>query len=225
MNALRSELARLEAQHNIAGFRQAGAVQRAIASRTALFKSHFVFHKSTLETQQYSRLIEEAEAFNLSGGLHLQSLLRIILPWRLVLAIVVSQSQLVFGEDTLDSYEPLVPWRTEAAKAFLVALSMSLLGLVQSLVLSDGTRLSLEATKWYLIDVNSCLKRRRMNLESSVESFRSFGTAVFLNRFMKLRNRYYPDRLFSMYCPLYLCYLQFRVAWRKAFPASRAFQA
>ena len=225
MDKLRSELARLETKHNVAGLRQVSALQRVIASRTALFKSHFVFHRSTLETQQYSRLIEEAETFNLSGGLHLQSLLRIILPWRLVLANVVSQSQLVFGEDTLDSYEPLVPWRTEAAKAFLVALSMSLLGLVQSLVSSDGTRLSLEATKWYLIDMSSCLKRRRANLESSLESFRSFGTAVFLDRFMKLRNRYYSDRLFSMYCPLYLCYLQFRVAWRNAFPASRAFQA
>jgi len=225
MDKLRSELVRLETKHNVAGLRQVSAVQRVVASHTALFKSHFVFHRSTLETQQYSRLIGEAETFNLSGGLHLQGLLRIILPWRLVLANVVSQSQLVFGQDTLDSYEPLVPWRTEAAKAFLVALSMSLLGLVQSLVSSEGTRLSLEATKWYLIDVNSCLKRRRMNLESSVETFRSFGTAVFLDRFMKLRNRYYSDRLFSMYCPLYLCYLQFRVAWRKAFPASRAFQA
>jgi len=218
MDKLRSELVRLETKHNVAGLRQLSAVQRVIASRTALFKSHFVFHRSTLETQQYSRLIEEAETFNLSGGLHLQSLLRIILPWRLVLANVVSQSQLVFGGDMLESYEPLVPWRTEAAKAFLVALSMSFLGLVQSLVSSDGTRLSLEATKWYLIDVNSCLKRRRMNLESSVESFRSFGTAAFLDRFMKLRSRYSSDRLFSMLCPLFLSYLQVRVAWRKAFP-------
>ncbi len=225
MDRLRSELAGLETEHNVAGLRQVSAVQRVIASRTALFKSHFVFHRSTLETQQYSRLIEEAEAFNLSGGLHLQSLLRIILPWRLVLANVVSQSHLVFGEDTLDSYEPLVPWRTEAAKAFLVALSMSLLGLVQSLVSSDGTRLSLEATKWYLIDVNSCLMRKRVNLESSVESFRSSGTALFLDRFMKLRNRYSSDRLFCMYCPLYLSYLQVRVAWRKAFPTSRPSQA
>ncbi len=225
MNALRSELARLEAQHNVAGFRQVGAVQRVIASRTALFKSHFVFYRSTLEKQQYSQLIEEAETLNLSGGTHLQSLLRIILPWRLVLANVVSQSQLVYGQDTLGGYEPLVPWRTEAAKAFLVALAMSLLALVQSLVSSDGTRLSLEATKWYLIDVNSCLMRKRVNLESSVESFRSFGTQVFLDRFMKLRNRYYSDRLFSMFCPLYLSYLQFRVAWRKAFPTSRPSQA
>jgi len=176
-----------------------------------------VFHRSTLEKQQYSRLIEEAETFNLSAGLNLQSLLRIILPWRLVLANVVSQSQLVFGEDTLDSYEPLVPWRTEAAKAFLVALSMSLLGLVQSLVSSDGTRLSLEATKWYLIDVNSCLKRRRVNLESSVESFRSFGPAVFLDRFLKLRNQYSSDGVFSMCCPLYLSYLQLSIAWRRDF--------
>ena len=217
MDKLRSELARLETKHNVAGLRQGSAVQRVIASRTALFKSHFVFHRSTLEKQQYSRLIEEAETFNLSAGLNLQSLLRIILPWRLVLANVVSQSQLVFGEDTLDSYEPLVPWRTEAAKAFLVALSMSLLGLVQSLVSSDGTRLSLEATKWYLIDVNSCLKRRRVNLESSVESFRSFGTAVFLDRFLKLRNQYSSDGVFSMCCPLYLSYLQLSIAWRRDF--------
>lgn len=225
MNALRIELARLEAQHNVAGFNQVGAVQRVVASRTALFKSHFVFHRSTLEKHQYSRLIEEAETFSLSGGLHLRSLLRVVLPWRLVLANVVSQSQLVWGEDRLDNYGLLVPWRTEAAKAFLVALSMSFLGLVQSLVSSDGTRLSLEATKWYLIDVNSCLMRKRINLGSSVENLRSLGMEVFLDRFMKLRNRYSSDRLFSLCCPLYLSYLQFRLAWSKAFPMSRPSQA
>ncbi len=215
MDALRSELARLEAQHNVAGFSKAGAVQRIIASRTALFRSHFVLHRSTLEKHQYSRLIEEAEAFDLSGGLSLGGLLRIFLPWRLVLANVVSQSRLVFGEDSLDNYELLVPWEAEATRAFLVALALSLLGLVHSLLSSDGTRLSLEATKWYLIDVNSCLTRKRVNLAASVEGFRSFGVGVFLDRFMKLRNQYSSDRLFSMSCPLCLSFLQFRVAWRK----------
>src|SRR5260370_30559291 len=96
MDKLRSELAVLETKHNVAGLRQLTAVQRVIASRTALFKSHFVFHRPTLETQQYSRVIEEAAAFNLSGGLHLQSLLRIILPCRLDLLDVLAISHLIF---------------------------------------------------------------------------------------------------------------------------------
>src|SRR6266849_4525623 len=43
MDNLRNELVRLEAEHNVAGLCNAGAVQRIVASRTALFRSHFVF--------------------------------------------------------------------------------------------------------------------------------------------------------------------------------------
>jgi predicted nucleotidyltransferase len=200
VDSLRNRLIQLEATYNVTGFGEVGAVQRTIASRTALFKSHFVFHRSTIEKQRYSQMIEEAETFNLSGSLYLRSFLTIVLPWRLVLANVVSQSRLVFGEDALDNYEPVVPWEAEAARAFLVALALFLLGLVHSFLSSDGTRLSLEATKWYLIDVNSCLKRKRVTLAASVERFRSFGMGAFMDRFMKLRSQYSSDRLFSILC-------------------------
>ena len=144
---LRRELVRLEAEHNVAGVREIGALQRAIASHTALFKSHFVFHQSTLEKLLANQLFEEAEALDLSGGSTLQRFVRFLFPWRLVLANVLSQSRLILGWDGVDNFRPLVPWRVESPRAFVVAFAMSLLGLIDSLLSKDGTRLSLEATK------------------------------------------------------------------------------
>ena len=212
---LRRELVRLETEHNVAGLREMGALQRAIASHTALFKSHFVFHQSTLEKQLADQLFEEAEALDLSGGSTLQRFVRFLFPWRLVLANVLSQSRLILGWDGVD-IRPLVPWRVESARAFVVAFAMSLLGLIDSLLSKDGTRLSLEATKWYLIDQGSSLKRTRASLSDSLEIFRSSGSTLFLDRFAELRNEYSSDRLFSISCPLYLLYLQFLSSGRRA---------
>ena len=106
---LRRELVRLEAEHNVAGLRETGALQRAIASHTVLFKSHFVFHQSTLEKQLTDQLFEEAEALDLSGGSILQRVVRFLFPWRLVLANVLSQSRLILGWDGVDDSRLVVP--------------------------------------------------------------------------------------------------------------------
>src|SRR5215467_12948979 len=103
MQNLRDRLGILEAEFNIASVRSVGAVQRAFISRTALFKSHFVLHRSAIERQQYSRLFDEAEVLGLLGGSVLRGVLRRFLPWRLVIANIVSQSQLVWGTDNLET--------------------------------------------------------------------------------------------------------------------------
>ncbi len=208
MNQLRAELLRLELIHNIADARKAGTLQRAIISRTLFFRSHFVFHESTLLKQDYARLIGEAEAFGLTGGKIMQNLLSVLVPWRLVLANVITQSQLFDGTDRLGEYKPLVQWRVEAARVFVMTEGISLLGLVYSLLSKDGTRISLEALKWYLIGKGSCLMRKRTGLGRSLSLLRSPRSNVFFERFEKLRGRYSLDRFFALFCPLFIAYLQ-----------------
>lgn len=208
METLREQLVQLEIEFDVAGFHQLGPFQRAVTSRTALFKSHFVLHRSVLERQEYSRLFKEAEVLSMSAGSHLSRVFRILLPWRLALANIVSQSRLITGDDALGNYQDSFDWQIEEIRSFLTALAMSALAIIVAAFSEDGTRLSLEATKWYLIDVSSCLLRRRASLADSLQIFQSASTEKFLDNFRRLRAHYSSDRLFSLVCPVFLVWLQ-----------------
>ena len=218
MESLRRQLVQLEIDCDIAGLCTIGSFQRVIMSRTALFKLHFVLHRSALELQQYSRLFKEAEVLSLSAGSHFSGLFRLLLPWKLVLANIVSQSRLVMGSDSLGDYKPLIAWRVEAIKSFLAALAMSVIAIVLTTFSEDGTRLSLEATKWYLIDESSCLLGRRTGLTESIEYFRSTGTGLFLRNFKRLRMSYSSDRFFAFACPIFLLWFQLMAIRRNRRP-------
>ncbi len=215
MDNLRRRLVGLETEHNIAGVQSLGSFQRGLISRSALFKSHFVVHRSALEKQLYPQLFEEAEVLGLAGGSLLRCVLGFLLPWKLVLANIVSQSRLIEGSDTLGTHSPLIAWQVEAARSFLVALMMSAIEIILIPFSGDVTRLSLESVKWYLIDAASCLARRRIGLKESIEIFRSSGTEAFLRHFTALRAKYSSDRMFSLACPLFLCWFQSSVVLGK----------
>jgi predicted nucleotidyltransferase len=212
MDHLRLALLRLELEDNIADVRNVGSLQLAFDSRTAFFRSHFVFHRATLQIPNYSRLVEETEAFELPGGRFFQRVLGIFVPWRLVMSNVVSQSVLVFGKDELTNPFPRIAWRLESVRGFLMTFGVSLLGALHSVTSKDGTRISLEAIKWYLIGKASCRLRHRANLETSLALLGRARSNALIQRFEALRRSYVSDRPFSLACPLIILYLQ--VFWR-----------
>lgn len=112
---------------------------RVFASRTALFKSHFIIRYGTFLSLDAKRLFEEAEGFRLPlGGLFFQ-----LAPRDLAVSNILSGAVVVWGENVLSRISPTRP-PGSLGRVFIVSLVLSLFGALSSLMFYDGTFFSLE---------------------------------------------------------------------------------
>jgi predicted nucleotidyltransferase len=215
LDGLSRELLKLEIKNNIAGIAKAGPVFAAFSSGTVFFRSHFAVRQSTIKSLDFGRMADEMKGFSLAGGEVLKFLGKILLPWRLVIANVVRQSKIVTGDDSLSDQQFPIPWRAEAARNFAFTLGVAYLGAALSFFSSDGTHISLEALKWYFINVCSIQTRMRCGTSVAANLLYDGKRGIFLGIFEKLRANYRPNRFFSYSLPMYITYLQLALWWRR----------
>ncbi len=176
------------------------------ASRTALFKSHFIIRYGTLLSLDARRLFEEAEGFRLPlGGLFFQ-----LAPKDLVVSNILNGATVVWGENILSCISPTHP-PGSLGGVFIVSMVLSLFGALSSLIFYDGTFFSLEALKWFLLDTNSFSSAGPRGLREAITRARERGPSLMLQRFTSLRERCHRSVMFSLTCPFYLCYLLVRI--------------
>ncbi len=200
---LDSALERLEFTVGLA--RNRGHFLWVFASRTALFKSHFIVRYGTLLSLDARRLFEEAEGFGLPlGGLFFQ-----LAPKDLVVSNILNGATVVWGENIL-SHISLTRPPGSLGRIFIVSIVLSLFGAVSSLIFYDGTFFSLEAVKWFLLDTSPFSKAGPRGLKEAIAKARESGPTQMLQRFSSLREQYHRSVMFSLTCPFYLCYLLMR---------------
>jgi predicted nucleotidyltransferase len=207
LDRLSNELWKLEVKNNVAGVSSSGTLFAALSSRTVFFRSHFIIRESTLMANDFGKMAVELRGFDLLGGAVLRFLGKTFVPWRLVMTNVVSQSKIIAGNDSLSDLELGVPWRAEAARSFLFAISIANLGAVMSIVSPEGTRMSLEALKWYLMDLGTDLTHKRCGLSEAEEKIYKGRRDVFIDTFQQLRMSHKQSRFFSLSLPIYLTHL------------------
>ncbi len=187
---------------------------RAFASRTALFKSHFIIRYHTLLSLDARRLFEEAEGFRLPLG----SLFFQLAPKDLVVSNILGGATVIWGENVLRRIPHTRPPRS-LGRVVIVSIVLSLFGAVSSLIFYDGTFFSLEAVKWFLLDTSPFSSTGPKGLKDAITRAQKRGPSQMLQRFTSLRERYQRSVMFSLTCPFYLCYLLARIRPGRAEPA------
>ena len=172
------------------------------ASRTALFKSHFIVRHGTLLSLDAGRLFEEAESFKLPFG----RLFFHLAPKELVVSNILKGAVVVWGENILGNISNPDPLGS-LGRVFIVSMVLSLFGAVSSLIFYDGTFFSLEAIKWFLLDTSPRSTAGPPGLNKAITKIRGWGPSHMLRIFIGLRERYRRSVMFSLTCPFYLCYL------------------
>lgn len=195
---LESALRQLETAYG--PLKNRGHFLNTFASRTALFKSHFIIRQSTLASLDAKKLFHEAQGFNFSLGRFLLPLA----PSRLVLRNVLTSGIVVYGEKILPGPKPIYPEPSSVARNFLVSLVMSVFGALSTVFFRDGTMFSLEAAKWFFLNHNSYATGKNVSLPQAVRFIEGSAPRLFLHSFLDLRLSYRRSVAFSFTCPLYL---------------------
>ena len=173
------------------------------ASRTALFRSHFVVRRASLTALDTRKLFEEARGFNLPFG----RLLLSIAPSDLVVQNVLRGAAVVYGENILEGVQLPRPGPSGLARSFLVSLVLSLFGGLASIFFADGSMFSLEAVKWFLLDLHSYSHDDSGGIREALSYAEKLSPSPVLQGFSVLRQSYHRSIAFSLACPLYLSYL------------------
>ena len=118
------------------------------ASRTALFKSHFVLRTGNLKNMNFQALFKEGGGFDLPFG----SILFPFAPTRLVIRNVLLGCKTLYGDRIIDALNLPMPSFLDFNKSFIVSLSISIFGAFASIISTAGTRFSLEAMKWHILN-------------------------------------------------------------------------
>ncbi len=204
---LESTVTRLEQDEGLS--RNQSHFLRLFSSRTAMFRSHFILSAGTLRSMKIQQLFREAQGFNLPlGGFLLH-----FVPSELVVRNVFARASEIYGDHFLDTLIMPVPGSSSLVKSFIVSISLSLFGAVASLLFPDGTMVSLESVKWFLLGLQS-LQKGSSNIRDAVDYAQRFGGSFVLRKFTDLRQHYRRSITFSLVSPIYLAYL-FSGAFRR----------
>ncbi len=206
---LEATLQRLEAAHG--PLKNRSHFLNVFASRTALFKSHFIVRQSTLALLEMRRLFWEAEGFSLAFGRFLLPLA----PSGLVVRNMLTSGLVVYGENVLPRPSSINLESSTFARFFLVSLVMSVFGALSTLLFSDGTMFSLESAKWYFLNRTSYTAGRNVSVQEAVRFMQGSAPRLFLQRFLELRQSYHRSLAFSLACPLFLMYTFLSTTRRK----------
>jgi predicted nucleotidyltransferase len=201
---LEKALETVEIRHGFLKTDKENALFCIFAYRTALFKSHFVVRLKSLREMNFKSLFIEGKGFDLPFGTTLFP----IGPSRLVIRNILAGGRIVYGIDVINTIAMPKLSSSDFNKSLVMSLFMSMFGVLFSFISKSGTRFSLEAFKWYIINAHSFLTNEPSNARLAESFIRlQVGQRIFLLRFSELRKNYSRDLVFALFCPLYIIHL------------------
>lgn len=216
IKTLEEKLKKLEFKHKILRMNSKDLLYYAFATKSALFKSHFVLRLRSIKHLNFSAMFHESEAFRLTFWKILNKPMLLFSPSRVTIRNIIKEAKILYGEDLIRRISPPTITNCEIAKIFITSWIMSIFGLISSIFSQSGTRFSLEAMKWYVLNVCSVLNGKPATVDSSLKylSMRHLLPLPMLSiseKFVKLRKNYSHDIVFSIVIPLYLLVSYFKL--------------
>jgi len=185
------------------------------ALRTALFRSHFILRQGSLRSMNLYALFKEGRGFDFSFG----RLLFPFAPAKLVIRNILSGRKILFGNDLIQTCNLPSPTFLDFHRSFIVALAISIFGVVASIIFCTGTFFSIEAIKWYILNIYAVLEHKIPDIRSATQYVVTkeprFSSLVF-RKFLELRENYSRDVIFSFISPLYLLYIHLTLSVKRA---------
>jgi len=184
------------------------------ASRTAMFKSHFILRLGSLKRMDFQAMFLEGKGFELPLGKFLFPLT----PSRLVIRNLLRGRCLLYGHDVIEDANLPLPSISDFNKSFVVSLILSIFGIISSFISRVGTKFSLEGFKWYILNAFSILENQTPYVPSAIKYIRSKCPTISsfaVERFEKLRKKYHQDIIFRFITPL--CLITLHITLLKCF--------
>jgi len=188
----------------------------AFACRTAFFKSHFTVRAKSLANLDYVAMFFESRASQLTFSKILSRIMLFLCPYKLVIRNMFAEARLLLGQDLIkDASFPQV-MEKEVIKVFVMSLFISIFGAISSLFSKSSTRFSLEAMKWYILNIYSIFHNKAASVRSSLEFVvkNDILSKSIISKFTKLRAEYSYDFIFNALLPIYLITANSRVIHR-----------
>lgn len=202
---LERTLERLEVKHGLLNIND-NFLYFIFASRTAMFKSHFILRLGSFKKMDFQAMFLEGKGFELPLG----NFLFPLAPSRLVIRNLLRGRYLLYGHDVIKDVNLPLPSISDFNKSFVVSLSLSMFGIISSLISRVGTKFSLEGFKWYILNAFSILENQTPYVPSAIKYIRLKCPPLSLfvvERFEKLRKKCCQDIIFCFIAPLCLLIL------------------
>lgn len=179
----------------------------AFASRTAFFRSHFILRSRNLMNLDYAAMFLEGKAFRLTFSKILSRIMLSLCPSGLVMNNMFAEARLLYGQDLIREIVSPQTTKTEVTKVFIMSWLISIFGALLSIFSASSTRFSLEAMKWYILNVYSIFHNKATTVNTSLDFVirdNIFSKSTISKRFVKLRVDCSYDVIFNVLLPLYL---------------------
>ncbi|MEM2143761.1 MAG: nucleotidyltransferase domain-containing protein [Candidatus Jordarchaeaceae archaeon] len=204
---------RLELEEGILVSKDADSLLWKFSRNSAMFKSHFTLRIQSVLSLAFRDLLLEGKCFNLILPKMICKVVLLFTPSVLVVKNMFREAQLLYGKDVLRQirYPPLTS--TDVAKVFITSFLISVFGAISSVFSASSTRFSLEAMKWYVINLYSLINNRTASVEQSLkfaELHHFFPPSRLCCEFRRLRNQYKKEIMFNFSLPLYLIYAHYQ---------------
>jgi predicted nucleotidyltransferase len=199
------KMERLELENGILPTKY-GLLFYAFACRTAFFKSHFTVRSRNLVDLDYAAMFLEGKAFKLTFSKILNKIMLPLCPSRLVIKNMLAEARLFYGQDLIKGICFPQAMEKEVVKVFIMSWFISIFGAISSLFSKSSTRFSLEAMKWYILNVYSVFHNKTTTVNSSLEFVTkvSIFSKSIISKFAKLRTECSYDLIFNILLPFSL---------------------
>jgi hypothetical protein len=116
------------------------------------------------------------------------------------------EARLLYGQDLIKDVFLSEAMENEVIKVFIMSWIISIFGAISSLFSRSSTRFSLEAMKWYILNVYSIFHDKTTTVNSSLEFVTKLGifSKSIISKFAKLRTECSYDLIFNVLLPFYL---------------------
>jgi len=132
----------------------------------------------------------------------------------IVVRNMLKGSKILFGQDVIKQIAFPPTTSAEISKIFIVSWIMSIFGLISSMFSWSSTRFSLEAMKWYILNVYSIFNNKTATVDQSLRfalSKHFFSGSFVTDKFAELRREYSYDFIFCAVIPVYLLIAHLRL--------------
>ncbi|MCJ7634749.1 nucleotidyltransferase domain-containing protein [Candidatus Bathyarchaeota archaeon] len=209
-----AKMERLEVEQGILPAETVDLLFLAFAYKTLLFKSHFTFRLTSLKHLDFNAMFSEGKGFRLTFWKILSRIVLPLGPSRLAIRNMLKEAKLLTGPDLFgDLVFPQIAG-SETTRIFIASWLLSIFGIVSSVFSRSSTRFSLEAMKWYVLNVYSIFHEEASTVDRSLRFALANGLlpqSFAADRFVHLRKDCSYDLIFNSTLPIYLIVAQFQL--------------
>jgi len=212
-----TEMENLEIEQGILPSESEDLLFYAFACKTLFFKSHFTLRLRSLRNLDFEAMVLEGRGFRLALWKILSRTMLRLGPSRLVIRNMLRGAKLLVGQDLLSDIVLPQTTRSETTRIFVMSWLISVFGIVSSVFSRSSTRFSLEAMKWYVLNVYSIFHGEAATVDSSLRfAFANdlLSQSFVIDRFIRLRENCSYDLLFNAILPIYLIAAHFHLTNR-----------